>query len=156
MGILNVTPDSFYDGGRFLNHDRAVERGMQMEDEGADIIDVGGESTRPGAEPVQAGDEIDRVCPVIEKLAKNAGVPVSIDTCKSEVAREAIQCGAVMVNDISGLEFDDRIAGTAARGDAYLVISHMRGTPGSMQDNPVYDDILDDIFPKSGMALKRP
>ncbi len=146
MGILNVTPDSFYDGGRFFSHEKALERGMQMADDGADIIDVGGESTRPGAEPVRAGDEIERVCPVIEKLAKKAGIPVSVDTYKSEVAREALRCGAVMVNDISGLEFDDEIAGTAARGDAYLVVSHIRGTPGSMQDNPVYDNLLEDIY----------
>ena len=110
MGILNVTPDSFSDGGLFLNKEEAVKRGLALADEGADIIDVGGESTRPGADPVSLQDELERVIPVITELANSIDVPISVDTYKSEVAREAISAGASMINDISGLRFDREMA----------------------------------------------
>ena len=145
MGILNVTPDSFYDGGRYLDTDRAVERALQLKEDGADIIDIGGESTRPGAEPVSAAEEMDRVCPVIQAVAGNAGVPVSVDTYKSDVADAALSAGASIVNDISGLTFDSRMCGVVARHNAGLVLMHIRGKPDSMQDNTVYTDLTGEI-----------
>ncbi len=145
MGILNVTPDSFHDGGKYFEYEAAVERGMRMAAEGADIIDVGGESTRPGAHPVDANTEMERVCPVVRELAGRANVPISVDTSKAAVAREALACGAVMVNDISGLSFDPDMAQTAAAAGAYLSVMHIRGTPGTMQDDPRYEDLLEEI-----------
>ncbi len=145
MGILNVTPDSFYDGGRHFDIDTAVQRAFAMKDEGADIIDVGGESTRPGAEPVSPAEEIDRVCPVIEKIVDTIGIPVSIDTYKSAVARAALESGASMVNDISGLTFDRDMAGVVAEFRPYVIIMHIKGTPGTMQVNPVYENLLFEI-----------
>lgn len=145
MGILNVTPDSFFDGGRYADPDKAVERALRMRDEGADIIDIGGESSRPGAMPVSAQEEMDRVCPVIERVSHDAGVPVSVDTYKSEVAEAALRAGASIVNDITALGFDDAMGGIAARYRAHVVLMHMKGTPRTMQDNPVYRDIVGDI-----------
>ncbi len=145
MGILNVTPDSFYDGGRYADMQSAVRRAFEMMDEGADIIDVGGESTRPGAIAVSPEEEIARVCPVIEEIAKKTRAIISIDTTKPAVAREALRCGASMVNDISGLTFDEGIASAAAEADAFLVMSHIRGTPATMQDDTRYDDLLGEI-----------
>ncbi len=146
MGILNVTPDSFYDGGRFADIDRAFEHAMQMVSEGADIIDVGGESTRPGSKFVSAGEEIDRVCPVIEKITRESAIPVSIDTTKSAVASEAVRCGARIINDISGLTFDPGIIRVAAENCTGLVVSHIRGVPENMQKNTSYDNLLQDIL----------
>lgn len=145
MGILNVTPDSFSDGGLYLNTDSAVEHALEMLKEGADIVDVGGESTRPGAEPVPADEELRRVLPVIERLAAETDVPISIDTYKSSVAREALKAGACIVNDISGLRFDPEIAPAAAEADAYLVIMHSIHTPATMQVNPQYDDVVGEV-----------
>lgn len=145
MGILNVTPDSFYDGGRYADFQSAVQRALEIEEEGADIIDVGGESTRPGAVTVTADEEIARVCPVIGEIARKTRALISIDTTKSSVAREALRCGASMINDISGLTFDEAIAETAAEADAWLVISHIRGTPATMQNDTRYDDLLGEI-----------
>ena len=146
MGILNVTPDSFYDGGRFADIDRAFEHAMQMVSEGADIIDVGGESARPGSKFVSAGEEIDRVCPVIEKITRESAIPVSIDTTKSAVASEAVRCGARIINDISGLTFDPGIIRVAAENCTGLVVSHIRGVPENMQKNTSYDNLLQDIL----------
>lgn len=146
MGILNVTPDSLYDGGRFADIDRAFEHAMQMVSEGADIIDVGGESTRPGSKFVSAGEEIDRVCPVIEKITRESAIPVSIDTTKSAVASEAVRCGARIINDISGLTFDPGIIRVAAENCTGLVVSHIRGVPENMQKNTSYDNLLQDIL----------
>ncbi len=145
MGILNVTPDSFYDGGRFADPGRAVERAYRMRDEGADIIDIGGESTRPGALPVSEAEEIDRVCPVIEAVAKDIGVPVSVDTSKSGVARAALSAGASIVNDISGLTFDEKMAAAAAAHGAGLVVMHIQGNPETMQKDPRYFDLVGEI-----------
>jgi len=145
MGILNVTPDSFSDGGQFLSPDRALAHAEQMIAEGADLIDVGGESTRPGSEFVSEQQEIDRVVPVIERLSSNASIPISIDTTKSSVARAALQAGAEIVNDISGLRFDAAIADEAARTGAGLVLMHSRGTPKDMQQLPPVADIMTEV-----------
>jgi dihydropteroate synthase len=145
MGVLNVTPDSFYDGGRYLNLSTALKQARRMRDEGADIIDIGGESTRPGARPVGLQEEIDRVCPVIEAIVADLGIPLSVDTYKSGVAEAALAAGATMVNDISGLTYDGIMAGVIARHGAVAVISHIRGTPETMQVDPRYDDLLGEI-----------
>ena len=145
MGILNVTPDSFSDGGMFFDKKTAVEHGIRLAGEGADIIDVGGESTRPRAEPVPLEEELERVIPVIRELAGEVDVPSSIDTYKSEVAKEAIEAGASIINDISGLRFDDRMAGLAAETGVALVVMHIKGTPRDMQVDPHYDDLLKEI-----------
>lgn len=146
MGILNVTPDSFFDGGRFLDVGRAVAHALSMAADGADIIDVGGESTRPGAKTVEAAEEIDRVCPVIEKIRREVDIPVSIDTTKSAVAREAVKSGASIINDISGLTFDPEILKVAAEHGTGLVVSHIRGNPENMQKNTMYADLIQDIL----------
>lgn len=144
MGIVNVTPDSFSDGGRWAEHDAAVAHGGRLAAEGAGILDVGGESTRPGSDVVPIAEEIRRVVPVIERLA-STGVPISIDTMKPEVAREAVAAGACIVNDVSGLR-DERMAEVAAETGAAVVVMHMRGTPQTMQDDPRYDDVVGEVF----------
>jgi dihydropteroate synthase len=145
MGILNVTPDSFSDGGQFFTLDSAVARAEQMIAEGADIIDVGGESTRPGGEPVSAEEEIGRVVPVIEELVKRVNTPISVDTTKSEVARAALDAGAAIVNDISALRFDFYVADAVARAGAGLVLMHSRGTPATMHRLPPVADIMEEV-----------
>lgn len=146
MGILNITPDSFSDGSRYLDLPRAVERALEMEAEGADIIDVGGESTRPSAPPVAAAEELRRVIPVIEALAGHLKVPVSVDTYKAAVAREAVHAGADIVNDISGLTFDSEMAATVAATGAGLVVMHTRGTPETMQTETAYRDLIAEVL----------
>ncbi len=146
MGILNVTPDSFSDGGLFFNEQNAVEQAVRMVLEGADIIDIGGESTRPGADPVSIKEETKRVVPVIKALLKRVKVPISIDTCKAEVADEAISAGASIINDISGLRFDKGMAGVTARHKVPVVIMHIQGTPGNMQKKPVYKALIPEIM----------
>lgn len=146
MGVLNVTPDSFSDGGRFFDTKDAVRRGLEMASEGADIIDVGGESTRPGAKPVERAEEMERVIPVIAGLAKKIAIPISIDTRKSEVADGALKAGASIVNDVSGLKFDRYMAGVVSRHKAYLVVMHMKGEPEYMQVDPHYDDLMAEII----------
>jgi dihydropteroate synthase len=145
MGILNVTPDSFSDGGRFLTVDQAVAHAEKMIAEGADIIDVGGESTRPGGEPISVDEEISRVVPVIEAFASRVNTPVSVDTTKSEVARAALDAGATIVNDISALRFDFYVADAAARAGAGLVLMHSRGTPATMHRLPPVADIMQEV-----------
>ena len=146
MGVLNVTPDSFSDGGQFLLLDQAIERAEQMIAEGADIIDVGGESTRPaGAAPISPEDELQRVVPVIAALAKRSTVPISIDTTKSLVARAALDAGAVIVNDISALRFDFYVADEVAKSGAGLVLMHSRGTAATMHRLPPVADIIDEV-----------
>ena len=145
MGILNVTPDSFSDGGQFLDGSSAMERALRMEAEGADIIDIGGESTRPGSEPVSLEEELRRTIPVIEAISGRLRIPVSIDTYKSEVARRAIEAGAAMVNDISGLRFDPEMADTLSQYDVALVLMHIKGTPRNMQKSPVYTNLFSEI-----------
>ncbi len=145
MGILNVTPDSFSDGGRYRSVEEAVDHARLMIEEGADIIDVGGESTRPYSEPVAEKEELHRVIPVIERLHEIPGAFISVDTYKASVAREALKAGADMVNDISGLTYDNAMAGVIAENDAYTVIMHIKGTPRNMQENPRYDDVIGEI-----------
>ena len=145
MGILNVTPDSFSDGGQFVTVDTALAQAEKMVAEGADIIDVGGESTRPGGEPISFEQEIDRTVPVIEALAKRTDVPISIDTTKSEVARAALDAGAAIVNDISALRFDFYVADAVARAGAGLVLMHSRGTPATMHRLPPVADIMHEV-----------
>jgi len=146
MGILNVTPDSFSDGGLYLNKDSAVEKALLMAEEGADIIDIGGESTRPGAEPVSLDEEISRTIPVIEALSGRLDIPISIDTYKSEVAKRAIDAGATIVNDISGFTFDPEMASVIADGEVAAIAMHIKGTPRDMQNNPVYSDLFSEII----------
>lgn len=145
MGILNATPDSFYDGGRYTDWDQALARAEQMIAEGADILDIGGESTRPGAEPVPVEEELRRVIPLIEAIANRFEVPLSVDTTKSEVARHALQAGACLVNDISGLRFDPKMPEVIASYGAGVVLMHIQGTPRTMQINPVYHDVVAEV-----------
>ena len=146
MGVLNVTPDSFSDGGRFFSFDQAIAQAERMIDEGADIIDIGGESTRPGSEFVSEEEELRRVVPVIERVAASSSVPVSIDTTKVSVARAALEAGAEIVNDISGLRFDTAIAETVAEAKAGLILMHSRGTPKDMQQLPPVENIMTEVI----------
>jgi len=146
MGVLNVTPDSFSDGGKFVRVDDAVSHAIQMIKDGADIIDVGGESTRPGAKSVTVKEELSRVIPVIEKLRKKTKIPISIDTTKAQVAKVAIRAGANMVNDISGLHFDKKLAKIAARHGVPVVLMHIQGRPRTMQARPHYEDLIGEIL----------
>jgi dihydropteroate synthase len=145
MGVLNVTPDSFSDGGRYLDHRAAVAHALTMAAEGADLIDVGGESSRPGASYIDERTELERVLPVIEELSAAADVPISIDTRKSTVARAALAAGAGMVNDVSAGRDDPDVLGVAAEAKAPVVLMHMRGTPATMQDNPTYADVVGEV-----------
>lgn len=154
MGVLNVTPDSFSDGGSFLNKDRAVKHALAMARDGADIIDVGGESTRPGASQVSIKEELRRVIPVIRAIAKKTKVPISIDTRKSEVAEEAIRAGASIVNDVSGLKHDPKMAAVVARYGVTLIVMHMKGTPENMQRSPRYKDVVKDIIKDLKVSIK--
>ncbi|MFA6548974.1 MAG: dihydropteroate synthase [Candidatus Margulisiibacteriota bacterium] len=155
MGILNVTPDSFSDGNKYLDAKDAVMRARQMLAEGADIIDIGGESTRPGAEPVTAEEEIKRVVPVIERLAAETGAIISIDTYKAAVAKAALKAGASMINDISALRFDVEMAGVAAENKCPVTMMHILGTPRDMQKNPTYSDLMGEILAslEEGLAI---
>ena len=145
VGILNVTPDSFSDGGRFCNIDSALEQGRRMAQEGAALIDVGGESTRPGAPSIAVAEELDRVIPVIEALHRELALPLSIDTTKSAVAAAAVAAGVEFVNDISGLRFDSQMAEVVAKSGAGLFVMHTRGKPGTMQQNTYYGDVVEDV-----------
>ncbi len=145
MGVLNVTPDSFSDGGQYYEPEQAVQRALELDEQGADIIDIGGESTRPGAEPVPLEEELRRVIPVLEKISGRVRALLSIDTYKSQVAVEALRAGAHIVNDISGLGFDPAMPGLVARWGAGVVIMHIKGTPRTMQQNPHYDDVVAEI-----------
>jgi dihydropteroate synthase len=144
MGIVNVTPDSFSDGGEFLDADAAIAHGRELARQGADILDIGGESTRPGAKAVSAGDELLRVQPVIEGLGP-AGTPISIDTSKAVVAEAALDAGATMVNDVTALRSDPELADVCAETGCEVVLMHMLGDPRTMQENPTYDDVVDDV-----------
>ncbi|HOK56837.1 MAG TPA: dihydropteroate synthase [bacterium] len=145
MGILNVTPDSFYDGGKFFNLDKAVERGIEIEKEGADIIDIGGQSTRPGSKQVDEKEEIERVIPVIKVLSKELKIPISCDTFRSKVAEKAIENGAKIINDISAFSMDKNLLDVIKNSDCGYVLMHMKGTPENMQINPYYEDVMGEI-----------
>lgn len=145
MGIVNVTPDSFSDGGNYLQTERAIEHALALAGQGADVLDIGGESTRPDSEPVSLKEEMNRVIPVIESLRGQTDVPISIDTTKAEVARQALAAGADIVNDISGLTFDAEMMSVCANSDCGIIAMHIRGTPRTMQDNPTYIDVVSDV-----------
>lgn len=145
MGIVNVTPDSFSDGGRFHAPDSAVNHARRLADDGADILDIGGESTRPGAEPVSLSEELARTIPVIRQLASVVKIPISIDTTKAEVARQALAEGAAIVNDISGMTFDPNMPQVCAEAQAGVCVMHIRGTPQTMQQDPVYENVVADV-----------
>ncbi|KAA0142495.1 dihydropteroate synthase [Gimesia chilikensis] len=145
MGILNVTPDSFSDGGEVTDRDAAVKKGLRLIEQGADILDIGGESTRPGSDPVPLEEELRRVVPVVEQLANQTDVPISVDTTKAEVARQSLAAGAAIINDISGLTFDPEMIPLAAETGAGVICMHIQGTPQTMQDNPTYDDVVVDL-----------
>src|SRR6266853_1367040 len=145
MGVLNVTPDSFSVGGKFLAAEKAIEHGLKMVADGADIVDVGGESTRPGAEAIAADEELRRVIPVIEKLRTKIDIPISIDTSKAEVALAAIEAGASIVNDVTGGRGDERMLPLVAETKSAFIIMHMQGTPRTMQVRPRYTDVVEEI-----------
>lgn len=145
MGIVNITPDSFSDPGEYLDKNKAVARGMKLVEQGADILDLGGESTRPGAEPVSPSEESKRIIPVIKELRKNTDVLISVDTTKADVAEEALAAGADIINDISAFRFDDRMPLLASDSGAPVVLMHMKGVPKTMQSNPYYEDLYQEI-----------
>ncbi|MBI1823982.1 MAG: dihydropteroate synthase [Nitrospirae bacterium] len=145
MGILNVTPDSFSDGGLYFSREKAAERALQMEEEGADFIDIGGESSRPGAASVSLAEELERVIPVLEAVIPRLKIPVSVDTCKTEMARRAIECGAAMINDIRALG-EPGMMDLVARQGVAAVLMHMKGTPGTMQDEPEYQSVVQEVL----------
>jgi dihydropteroate synthase len=146
MGVINVTPDSFSDGGLFFEKERAIEQGLRLATDGADLLDIGGESTRPYSKGISADEELNRVLPVIEGLKKELRIPISIDTLKARVAREALRCGACMVNDISALRSDPEMGAVVAEAEVPLILMHMKGTPADMQLHPTYDDIISEII----------
>lgn len=146
MGILNVTPDSFSDGGKYNNSQKAIDRASKMEDEGADIIDIGGESTRPGAEQVDIEEELNRVIPVIEGVRQNSNIIISIDTYKSVVADKAISAGANIINDVSGLRFDNNMAHIASEAKVPIIVMHMLGNPQNMQNDPFYSNLMEELI----------
>jgi dihydropteroate synthase len=145
MGVVNVTPDSFFDGGRYLDPEAAVAHAVQLVEEGADLLDVGAESTRPGADAVNEEEERRRVIPVVTAVAKVVAVPISIDTSKAAIAREALDAGAVLVNDVTALRGDAAMVDVVARSGAGIVLMHMHGTPRTMQQAPRYDDVVEEI-----------
>lgn len=155
MGVLNITPDSFSDGGAYLDSEAAVARALQMERDGADLLDVGGESTRPGAAPVPVEEELRRILPVIEMLRGKLHIPISVDTQKAEVAEAALSAGAGIVNDISALRMDPRLAKVAARAHAPVILMHMRGTPRTMQRGPFAHDVIRDVLAGLREAVTR-
>lgn len=146
MGILNITPDSFSDGGLYFDKNRAVEHALNMETHGADIIDVGGESTRPGAQKISEDEELKRIIPVIESIRKNSNILISVDTYKSNVAETAFLAGADIINDISGARFDEKMLGITAKFKCPYIVMHIQGTPQNMQNNPSYSDVQNDVY----------
>jgi len=155
MGIVNVTPDSFSDGGHFFPRDKAIAQGLKLAEDGADILDIGGESTRPFADAVSAREELDRVIPVIEALAERVPIPISIDTTKAEVAENALAGGAGIINDVSALRSDPELSAVAARHGVPVILMHMLGTPRTMQVDPTYGNVIDDIIDFLADAIER-
>lgn len=146
MGVINVTPDSFSDGGRYFQPEDALAQGLLLVRQGAALLDIGGESTRPGSEPVSADEEVRRILPVVEALQDRVGVPLSVDTTKAEVARRALQAGASLVNDISALRDDPGMPGVVGESGCPICLMHMKGSPKTMQDDPQYDDVVDEVL----------
>ena len=154
MGVVNVTPDSFSDGGRFLDRSDAVDRGLELIEQGADIIDIGGESTRPGGEPIAESVELDRILPVLEDLIGKVNALISVDTYKTGVAREALQAGADIINNVGAFQLDPEVAPVVANHQAGVILMHSRGTPRTMQEQPASPDILAEIQRDLGAALQ--
>ena len=154
LGILNVTPDSFSDGGQYFDHDRAILRGKEIEQEGADILDIGGESTRPGNEPISEDEETWRVIPVIQALASAVKIPISVDTWRSGVARRALEAGAQIVNDISGLRFDADLPGVIKEGRAGVVLMHSRGMRETLHNQPKMENPISEIFESLSRSIE--
>jgi dihydropteroate synthase len=155
MGVVNVTPDSFSDGGLFLNPEAAIRQALALADEGADILDIGAESTRPGSLPISAQEELRRLVPVIEAVVSKTRVPVSVDTYKASIAEAALNAGAVIVNDISGFHFDTRMPEVCARHKAGVVLMHIKGTPRDMQQDPTYEDLFGEVIAYLEEGLKK-
>lgn len=145
MGVVNITPDSFFDGGKYATPDAAIRHALRLVEEGADLLDIGAESTRPGSNPIEEGEERRRLMPVLTAVARAVRVPVSVDTMKSTVARAALEAGAVIVNDVSALQADPAMADVVATTGAGVVLMHMQGTPRTMQEAPVYDDVVGEV-----------
>jgi dihydropteroate synthase len=145
MGVINITPDSFSDGGLFFDRKKAVERGLELDKQGADILDVGGESTRPGSDAISPEEELKRIIPVISEIRERTNVLISVDTTKSEVAEAALEAGADIINDISAFRFDDRMPLIAIETNAPVILMHMKGVPKTMQSNPYYEDLFQEI-----------
>ena len=146
MGVLNVTPDSFSDGGRYETAEKAVARARAMADEGADLVDIGGESSRPGAQPVTLEEELGRVIPIVTRLAGQVSIPISVDTTKAEVARRCLDLGAAIINDTSALSHDVRMAEIVAQSGAGLILMHMQGVPATMQEKPFYTHVVEEVY----------
>ena len=146
IGILNVTPDSFSDGGNFFSKEKAIQQAILMEKQGADIIDIGGESTRPGANKISAKEEINRIIPIIDEISKKTNIPISVDTYKSKVAKKAIDAGVSMINDITALRGDKSLVKIISEYETTICLMHMKGQPKNMQKNPVYSDIIKEIY----------
>ena len=146
MGILNITPDSFSDGGKFFNFQSAIDHALQLEDEGADIIDIGGESTRPGSEPVALEDELERVIPVIQSLSERVSAKLSIDTRKTKVMREAIANGCHIINDVSALTYDKQSLNFVSQNNIPVILMHAKGDPKTMQNAPQYENVIEEIY----------
>ena len=155
LGVVNVTPDSFYDGGRYQDTGAAVQHALELAAAGADVVDVGGESTRPGSERVSEEHELARVIPVIEGIAAQSEVPISVDTTKARVAREAVAAGAVVINDISGLGLDPRMAETVAETDATVILGHLRGAPQSMQEQIEFSDVVREVADELRQSVRK-
>jgi len=155
MGVVNVTPNSFSDGGLFLSPEAAVRQALLLIEQGADILDIGAESTRPGSAPISAASELERLLPIIESIALKTEVPISVDTYKARVADEALKAGAVIVNDISGFHFDKAMPEVCARHKAGVILMHIKGTPGDMQLDPIYGDLLGEIIAYLKEGLQR-
>src|SRR5688572_21317821 len=155
MGVLNVTPDSFSDGGKYLDPDAAVERAVELETQGADIIDIGAESTRPGSERINAGEELRRLVPVLKRLKGRVSVPLSVDTYKAEVAEKALEHGASIINDISALTWEPEIAKTVVQHDAGLILNHMRGTPETWARLGPMKDVMSALLSEMEAAIHR-
>ena len=145
MGVVNVTPDSFFDGGKYATTDAVVRHALQLTEEGADLLDIGGESTRPGSDSIEAGEELRRLLPVVTAVAKAVTIPISVDTKKSTVARAALEAGAVIINDVTALQADAAMADLVAATGAGVVLMHMRGMPKTMQEAPSYDDVVGEV-----------
>lgn len=153
MGILNVTPDSFWTGGRYLAHEAAIQHGCRLVEEGADLLDIGAESSRPGSEPLEEAEEIRRLIPVVEELARKTTVPLSVDTWKAAVARLALDAGASIINDISALRFDSAMGPLVADTGAGVILMHMKGQPRTMQENPSYQDVVGEVSQFLGQQM---